>query len=338
VNYLSQEALLDAIRDHTSAMIAASIPARASVPATVLREVKPILPDGFHEPETLEGVYASTLVSPFASDLFTPIATRDLAIAAKPFGFLPYGGKHGINLVQRRNTRKRTGSRPRDPMTAPHSLTLRRVQDGGLLEKGQTIVQAIISNGADLSVPLQICLGWFECWCSNQAVSQRGGFSVRMKHVNLSINEITRSLADLFGNVNTMIAQSDVLKAITLTYQQQLDFAARAIPIRWEERTSAPSPDTLLCAFRPEQSDPTLWNTFQNVQRNMLEGGFHVPSTSKSGQRKSKRIDSLSGIMDINTGLDALLEDFALSEFSADLPAPSPVYQPLGTFDAPIKV
>jgi len=322
----------------------ASIPVRAVKGPAVSQSTRP-QPLVFDESTTVDNLPPATdqtIVSHHASSLYTPVSTREIARVGEGFGFFPV--RYSEQARNERTLLDGSKSRPRDPLTTPHMLTLRRRQDVARLAVGQTIVQALITNSSDLSTPLSISLGLYECVCTNQAISQRSGFAVRMRHVGLVLDDVKLSMESLFSNVDTMLSQSEVLKAVTLTRPQALEFATRAIPLRWSETADngdlvvsrhAPRAEQLLSVRYSQQGDPTLYNAYQNVQRNILDGGFVVPSNGgvrkngapKSDSRIAKKIVGLKQVVAINTGLDALLADYA-TDLGVSLPEPARVYEP----------
>ena len=84
-------------------------------------------------------------------------------------------------------------------------------------------------------------------------------------------------------------------------------FADAATLARWEDIQAAPiRADKLLTIKRTEDAAPTLWNTFNTVQENIIKGGQKDYSKRKANGERMPRVRPVKGI-DGNLSLNKAL-------------------------------
>jgi len=299
---------------------------RSAVPARVERTYS----ENFIGRDNLPAVVDSHNKAQFLTRSFSHIHTGTIVDAFQEIGWGVFDGKGAYNLGIRRNARGLESGRTDD--TGRHMLTFRPFNTDGLVEVGKRIVQAYLVNAHDGTTKLQFNLGTCEYVCSNGAMVQRSGFALALRHMGLTLEHIIKSFTAMLQNASVMLEQTRILESLPVSQAQAIEFAARAIPLRWEE--NKPQPATLLTAAYAQQSDQTMYNVYQNVQRNLMYPDFHLPSSTKSGTRKATTVRGLDKIVNINTGLDLLMGEFVEENFpSVELPQPTYI----GAYENPIE-
>lgn len=231
------------------------------------------------------------------SQRYTLIETRPVIEALAPLGW-----EATSSAVMRRN---KGSSRSVD--TAKHLVRLQRPADRTTTD----IPQVVIVNSHDGSSPWLFLIGLHVWVCSNGCISNREGWTTRLKHIGLTLQGVIDSILSLAGKFPELLAARDAYQAIKLTDGQALDFATRAIRLRFDESVQV-SPLAVLRNPYVGQEPSTLWGCYQTVQRHLLGGGFHsYDSTRKgSGIRKARPINAIGESVNVNRGLWELLDSF----------------------------
>ena len=301
-------------------------PANPNKPA----KVEKTYPEAFMPKDQLPAVVGSHNKASALTRSYSQIHTLSIVDAFEEIGWGVYNGKGTYNLGVERNARGLESGRTDD--TARHMLTFRPFNTDGLVQVGKRIVQAYLVNAHDGTSKLRFNLGTCEYVCSNGAMVQRSGFALALTHMGLTLEHIIKSFTAMLQNASVMLEQTRVLESLSVSQAQALEFAARAIPLRWEE--NKPQPAMLLASAYAQQSDQTMYNVYQNVQRNLMYPDFHLPSSTKSGTRKATTVRGLDKIVNINTGLDLLMGEFVEENFpSVELPQPTDI----GAYENPIE-
>lgn len=303
-----------------------------------VRRVKEELPEGFLPLDRLPIPFHTESKGRFLTSAYVQLPTHEILNGLRDVGWAPYAGRGTYNLRVQPNSRGVESGR--DPSHARHIVTLRHVDmTVETVALHDRFVQAYLQNSHDGTCRLTFNLGIWEKVCTNGAIAQRSGFGVQVKHMNTSLSDVIRNFQALAGNAPIMLEQANILSRVEMSQVQAMEFARRALPLRWTNRETgeldenAPSPDNLLTSAYAAQSTPTIWNVFENVQRNMLNGGFHRPANTKAKVTKVRAVAGLQGFVAVNTGLDSLLAEFVADEFpNIELPQPTD----LGSFDDPI--
>ena len=170
----------------------------------------------------------------------------------------------------------------------------------------------VVVNSHDRTTPVRFSLGWHEGICSNGMIILREGCNFRLRHIGITTAKIVEIVAKLVQQFPKIAADRERYQKIQLTYNDALSFAKDAASIRFPEDVKI-NLDNLVAYKYDEQADWSLWNIFNNVQRNLIAGGFDSTYTTDKGlkTRKVRRINSIDMDMDVNGRLWQLLEVYA---------------------------
>lgn len=193
-----------------------------------------------------------------------------------------------------------------------HVVRMRFADQVGNLNVDDEIAELLLVNSHMGSSSFQLMLGMHRCVCRNQLVVKSSSLAeYRILHnkdalenaANAAIS-ITRSLPDIVNNVSEF-------KSITLSEPEQKIFAESAIPLRFDPEVADVMPERVLRVNRRADMTPTLWNTFNTVQENLIKGGVVTHSHATNTRRRSSQVKSIDQNLKINTALWALTEKMA---------------------------
>ena len=240
------------------------------------------------------------------SKKYSHIDTDTIVETIRPLGWTPVLLKNS-----RRNQRGLSSGRSNN--TVKHMLRFRNINDAEVLEKNLGVPEIVLINSHDRTSTVKFTLGWYEMICSNGLVVLKDGCSFSLRHIHITTQKVVEIVTKLVSKFPEVIADRERYQQIRINSERALQFAQDASLIRFSARTQLNYSD-LLHSLYSSQSDNTLWNVFNNVQRNLLSGGFTTTEYTDKGlrTRKTRRINSVSATMDINERLWSLLEQYGL--------------------------
>lgn len=191
---------------------------------------------------------------------------------------------------------------------------LRHFGQGGFYRSDEQpeIPMVDLVNGHDGSSAYVLDAGIFVVRCANGLVVCSSSLgSIRVRHSGNVVDDVLEGTYSIINEFPGVIERIGEMKAITLQQPQQQAFANAAALLKWtpDEKTGAlPVNSTeLLRARRRDEQTPTLWNTFNVVQENLLKGG--VVGRSTSGRRtRTRAVGSVSEDVRLNRALWVLAE------------------------------
>lgn len=210
----------------------------------------------------------SQLHSPKMSEKYVHINTADILARFQDTGW----------AVASVNSAKHS----KHPEYARHALRLRH-RDFPTIDHGGVVPELIVLNSHNGSWALRIALGMFRMVCSNGMVAGNLWGGVSLKHYN--IKNLEDKITQVTGDMNNLSHKlSDTIQdwmTVELPYNEQLDFAEKAMGIRWGDKTPVKA-EQLLETRREADRGSNLWKVFNRVQENLTQGGFN--GTSSNGR------------------------------------------------------
>ncbi len=195
------------------------------------------------------------------SDRYSFLPTSEVVDGLRGEGWAPvWAGEQKIRTEDRRGFQK-------------HMIRLARVDD--LARTQQERPELVLVNSHDRSSAYQLHAGIFRFVCSNGMILADSVFAkISITHLNF---EPAKVIEASFEVVREMPAIADLLsdyKAKTLNPLQRRAFGEAALLLKYDSLEEAPvGADKLLTHRRCDDAAPTLWNTLNVVQENMLDGG-----------------------------------------------------------------
>ena len=172
--------------------------------------------------------------------------------------------------------------------------------------------EVIVINSHNGSSPLTTHLGFFRFACANGIMVGTSISKLKWSHRKMDYSEVKNLIiaaTDEFSKQNKFIPEYMKIKLGT---KQQVDFAEKTINMVWNGFMF--EPERLLEVKRLDDSDNTLWNTFNRIQEHIIKGGiqYKVPEDRKTRNefRTTHRIKNIDKEVKINLMLWTMMHNF----------------------------
>jgi hypothetical protein len=176
---------------------------------------------------------------------------------------------------------------------------------------GGTIPQLILTNDHSGTSAFEFLVGLFEKVCSNQLCVSRGNAArIKVLHRGYADLQVENSVRSIMADLPTVLGSVDRFKAIDLKREQELALAAAAIELRWDGEAFEVKPEEVLHRRHYEQKAPTLWNTYNAVQENVIRGGVRQVN-AKGSRTRARAVKSVTEDIRLNKALWTLTERMA---------------------------
>lgn len=250
------------------------------------------------------------VVSGTRSTRYSMVTTASVIAGMRDVGFFPIA-------VQQQASRHEDG--------APYARHMVRFRHHTALKigHGDEYDEIILRNSHDGTSTFQLDLGMFRLICMNGLVTTINGGTVSIRHAGNAVGAVIEGATRILEDVQRVAMVKDEMKAIILQPVERVAFANAALQLRYAGDTPPITAEQVLSVRRIGDFTPSLWNTFNAVQENMIKGGLRGVATT--GRNMSTRgITSISKDMAINRMLwsladaarnmkDALADEFALA-------------------------
>ena len=203
---------------------------------------------------------------------------------------------------------RQTNARKASPLHARHVIRLRRRLETVSLR--DSIPEVVLWNAHDGSGAYQLRLGCLRVVCLNGLIVSMGAFpSVRVAHRGDIVEEVVTSALEMSERFGALAGQIDRMEHRLLKKDEQIQFAERALAIRFPEPSqSGIQPEQLLTCRRVEDLGSDLWTCLNKVQENLLRGG--LSRRTASGRRtRTRAITSIAEDVRINGRVWELAEE-----------------------------
>lgn len=238
--------------------------------------------------------------------------TRPAAMMSERYGFvrtadlLPEFANNGwvpVSAQQDRPTK-------RDVNYVRHAIVLRPEQGDNLPVVGEQVPQIMLINSHNGRTKLRMMGGLYRFICSNGLVVGETRFAAELAHkqsLSSAVGQYVDSLMSNLGNLNNTI---ELWKKTELSEETALDFARKAIKLRFNESAGAYKPEEFLVAKREEDDGRDLWRTFNKVQERTVTGGMHgINSAGRALQ--SRALTGIGQSLTFNQRLWSLAAEYA---------------------------
>ena len=260
---------------------------------------------GSIEPERLRQIAPSVFAEQAhgsRSAAYKYIPTSEILTGLARQGFRPYAVMQG-------------GSREEEKRGfTKHLLRLRH--DSQRLEVGGTHNEIVLLNSHDGTSSYRLMAGVFRLICGNgMVVAQNLIDDIRIPHkgnIEGQVIEGCISILDRLPEVSESIREMDALR---LTPGEPQAFARAALVARYDdpEKPAPVKAEQILTLRRNEDAAPTMWNTLNAVQENLVRGGLGYVQRNENGRliarRRTREIGGIDQNTNINRALWALAEE-----------------------------
>lgn len=215
---------------------------------------------------------------------------------------------YGVFAVQQ------SGSREDDKRGfTKHLVRLRPLNQ--TIAVGQTHPEIVLLNSHDGSSAYRLMAGLFRLVCSNGLiVSESTVGDFRVRHSGNILEEVSKAVDTMRVALPGIGERVERFQQLQLTAGEREVFARAAITARYGSAEESPiQAEQLLRVQRRDDANPSLWNTLNTVQENVVRGGLPYTSHGKRGttRRRTGGVSSVDGGTSINRAIWQLAEEMA---------------------------
>ena len=233
--------------------------------------------------------------SPKVSNKYTFISTATVLDDMERLGWEPF------------NASQRKSRNSKDAMFTKHMIRLR---NGDVGKIGDSIPEVVLTNSHDGRNAFTLHAGLFRMVCSNGLVIADTTFEqVKIKHQWYSFDEIRKIMDGMLEVVPKVITQVQELNSVTLSDDQQVDFASKALLTRYPKGNENLNIEDLLSPVRQGDRGDQLWKIFNVVQEKLIKGGL-VFNDKKEKMQKLRPIINIDRRIEVNKKLWELTEAY----------------------------
>ena len=151
--------------------------------------------------------------------------------------------------------------------------------------------------------------------CENGLVIADTEFEdVKMRHMGYTFEDLQDLIKEMVGKLPLTIESMNKMKGVELENEQVLQLAKDLLNIRVEGTDNTPSENSefeVITTQRKEDEGNGLWEVFNVVQENIMNGNFHY--RTKSGkERQARIIKNFKQDMDMNKKMFSKALEYAV--------------------------
>lgn len=239
------------------------------------------------------------------SEKYFFIPTIDIVNKMRGEGFQPYSAMQSVTRI------------PGKGNFTKHVIRFRDVRNGegpAIKSLGQLYPELILTNSHDGASAFSVCAGLFRLICMNGLMVASGTVeTLKARHSKGAAGVVDASY-EVVAQFPKVLESVEQFSQLRLSAPQQTAFATAALALRYDDENPAPiTPAEILRPRRSDDFDPTLWNTFNTVQENMVSGGLRYRShNEETGRTRRMRTRAVTGIAEnakLNKALWTLAEE-----------------------------
>lgn len=185
---------------------------------------------------------------------------------------------------------------------AKHMLRLRRDDGIGKPEAAEVI----IVNSHDGTSAYQMFAGVLRFVCTNSMIAGERFEEVRVPHKGGIQDQIIEGVYTVAKDFPRLIDATETMKDTRLSRDEQQVLAEASLVARYGEEESPVRPDQIIAPRRREDVGQNLWQTFNVIQENLIQGGLDGRRQTSDGRIRRSKTRPINGI-DQNVGLNRAL-------------------------------
>ena len=171
-------------------------------------------------------------------------------------------------------------------------------------EDGDTVYpQILLTNSHDGKNSFQFTAGLFRMICENGLVIADTEFEdVKMRHMGYTFEDLQSMIKEMVEKLPLTVESMNRMKNIELEEERVLDLAKSLLDIRVEgtDNTYDPSAiEEVLEVQRKKDEGMGLWEVFNRVQENIINGNFYY-NTKSGKQRQARIVKNFKQDLDLN--------------------------------------
>jgi hypothetical protein len=177
----------------------------------------------------------------------------------------------------------------------------------------ESYINVVVMNNHTGTGSFKFELGIFRLVCSNGLIikdKDMGSFNIR--HSGYSFDQLQETLNGAIERLPDMVGRINEYNMITLTAEQQTDFARKALALRsYGDRVpTAEELAEFLAPRRREDQGDSLWVVLNRIQESVMKGGYHL-TNARGRARRAKSIKNIQQDMKLNQQVWELATEYA---------------------------
>ncbi len=174
-------------------------------------------------------------------------------------------------------------------------------------------IDLLLYNSHDRGCSFKLMAGIWRFVCSNGLVVGDEYVNFSHKHIGFNPDDFMQSAVQIADSAGDIAHQMDELKQIELIPEAQSAFAKAAHNLVYDEPDEAPiRSDDLLKARRYEDEGRDVWNTYNRIQENIINGGLRGSKIGANGRRRrvtTRPVKALDKNLKLNQALWVLTQE-----------------------------
>lgn len=235
------------------------------------------------------------------SERYTYIPTVDVLDGLRKEGFEPFSVSQGKSRIAGKAE------------FTKHMLRLRHVDAVINGNVGDTMNEIVLVNSHDGTSSYQMMSGLFRLVCSNGLVTCVETMQdIRVKHSGDIVHNVIEGANQVLDGFGIITDVTENMRSLRLSAPEAAVFAEAALTLRYDdEEVTAPfSASELLRARRVEDTDTSLWTTFNRIQENVMRGGI-AGRTADGRRTRTREVQAIDSNIKLNKALWTLAERMA---------------------------
>lgn len=236
------------------------------------------------------------------SEKYSFLSTKAVLSAMDHEGFKPYS----IQVARTRDHERQD--------YAKHLIRFRHVSNDSRgyfgSQVGQVFPEVVMLNSHDRASSLILEAGLFRLVCLNGLIASSALFnSFRIRHVGTTLDNVIEAAYRIIDDFPSLEESVTRFRSVNLSPFERVDFADRAIKLRWEK--DAPMlVSQALQERRREDTATDLWTVYNRIQENLLNG---VSGYGHHRARTVRAVQAIDTTRTLNKGLWDLAEEYAVA-------------------------
>ena len=169
--------------------------------------------------------------------------------------------------------------------------------------------QIVLTNSHDGLSSFKFQIGLFRLVCSNGLVIADQSYGdFKLRHMGYTFAELQIKINEAVDSFPALVEKMDQFSQTELSEEQMVDFAHKAIKLRFNNEKSNTFVDIegLLNVDRKEDEGNDLWSVYNRVQEKIIGGGFRYGNKN----RKARTIKNFNQDLKINEALWELASEY----------------------------
>jgi hypothetical protein len=204
----------------------------------------------------------------------------------------------GFVAVQARQVATRRAS----PLHALHAVRLRRRYESISLR--DSVPEILLWNSHNGKSHYELRMMVYRAVCTNGLIVSRGAFpTLRIAHRGDIVNDVVTGALEISERFDLLAAQVERMEARRMLRDDQIQFAERALALKYPDLTqSGMKPSQLLTIRRPEDVAENLYTVLNRVQENLTRGGL-IRRSGSGRLLRTRRVTSIRSDIRLNAQL-----------------------------------